>query len=550
MRNSKLKARTFSICVILALLIAFGTAFDIATDTTEKTNISPLAEVLKIDSRKVNPGNKAGMVYSLDGQPIAVREKVTPGKDGGKEIKSESKQSLNAKDEYLSIIGRKGSGGLIYKCDDILFSNAQWINRKEREGDSIVTTLSDKAMKAAYEELKKYPASNNDPSANQASITVVLRDGSVICAAGNNVEDKKFVDYTAEASAKGSVWKVPTTRYLLLNNDRIKAKNEAYSLDEKYPADKDKFKDIPTYMIDGSTTIGNWDDESAGRYDHSYVFDLKEHKNVIYQKDKFNYEQDENGNPIIPYDPVDLKEALGNSSNTFILRHVELLGLPDGVDIPFFNHSSSSFVKPFEEMNNMFALDKKIATEINTLQAVPPKDDSGKPDISRYPYWFFGQDAVISSVQLCSTLNHVFTGEFYKPFYVAKVMHPDGEVTYTAEPKKDERFSFDVNLKKDPLKEALNYCFKGYVEDKRVPKEIQNELAPLVESGRILAKSGTAQVDVANKTYNNTLVLTVLDEKCENVIASACFALNNAGKVSNDKKIISLINVLKAAEIL
>lgn len=479
-RYAKYRAAILCFFIILCCSISFSSAVRTVMTTPENTAASPLEYLLELDGT-ISEGNSYGEVLSIDGKPIAA------------EIESEEGESKFCGVEgYTHIVGSP-SGGLIYACRNILLANDNSANRLLHQGNSIVTTIYSVGMKAATEQLEEF-----DDSETSAYICVVLRDGAVLVAAGNNVYSPEaffspddyedlYIDYTGWNTSKGSTFKPLTLRMLLLEDD---------SLDEEYSLYNRSFKDYNTVTVNGDT-ISNWDCEISG-----------------------NYTTDE-GNGVFSRE-LDLSQAIQFSANTYVLRHADKLGLET----------------TYNKMNDLYFLDKTLCTEINELSM-----NEVSPNRLHYLPW--GQDAYLSSVELCALYNYAFGGDYSIPFYCARVVRPNGEVIYNASPQPIKDKSFSIDPREDILSNALADAFKSYLTE-----EQQDKFSELVSSRRILAKSGTA--DLADEAVNRVMVLTVLNEDRTQVVCTACMCIDHTFdyNISNGYMIEKIINVLESMQII
>ncbi|MCR5141882.1 MAG: hypothetical protein K6C68_05055 [Ruminococcus sp.] len=392
---------------------------------------------------------------------------------------------------WSDIVGSP-SGGLIYNCRNILLANGSRANLLLHKGNSITTTLHSTGMRTAQEELAEYGRDVN------AYICVVLRDGAVLVSQGNNSYpqeaffdpynyDDLYVDYCSSRSLKGSTFKPLTLRMLLLNNE---------ALGDEYSLYNQEFKDFNQATVRGHTII-NWDSCISG-----------------------NYLTDEGGG--IMSRTLSLSDALQLSANTYVLRHADKFGLEN----------------TYRKMTELYSLNKVIHTEINELSV-------GKVSSERLAYFPWGQDADLSAVEMCQLYNYMTGGTYSMPFYVAGVTKPDGKVIYTAEPVKVREKELDIELRTDILDNALADTFCSYLT-----KDQLHRFAKLVNSRRVLAKSGTA--DLAGESVNRVMMLTVLNEDRTKVICSACMCIDHTYDydIQNSYMIEKLVAVLNSMGIL
>lgn len=340
--------------------------------------------------------------------------------------------------------------------------------------------------------------SDYDVEQVEASITVMTRDGALLVSAGNNSSDETafaamakpkdlYIDYSSAAKEKGSCFKPVTYRMLLQNANR---------LPENLDITSDSFEDI-SYVNANGNTVHNWD----WRHPNSYEYN----QNGLY----------------IRY--CSLSELLQRSSNTAPLRCARELGLRES----------------YEEMKQMYGIDRPLITEFNSISGVSISND-------RLPWLFFGQDACLSGVRMCQLYNHVVSGKFYSPFYVAAITRPDGSIVYEASPSEKQEYHMDIDVENDILNNALEDTFESYLTNSlrgTYPEE-------LLTSRRILAKSGTAEN--ADGTENRTIVLTLLNETRSDVVCTACISVNHVhvGSIANTPLLDKLMQVLYTMEMI
>lgn len=468
MTYQKIKQGIFIGILIIGILcptfkaLQLAAAEDVASD-----HLSPLESFVGASKSSHSTGLKSGELYSLDGKPLTK-------KDGNK---------VSAINESYTILGDENSGGALYKLQNILESGAAKANKEQRKGNDVQSTIISKGQEVAFNELAKFNGIG--------SICIVGRDGSVRVSTQRNIpEDKKYIDFNASADfSMGSVMKPIVYRVLLKNNDKF---------DKEYSLYNDKFHDIPEFNIDGST-IHNWDSGIPSYYPFT----------------------SQDGDP---YRKTNFADALNYSSNTYLLRHANALGI---------NETN-------KQLLDTFPLEKKLVTEINTIKCrLPDKQE-------RMTYFLFGQDLYISPVMLCEMYNFNFSGDWYSPFYVSAVYEPGGKMIYKANPKPSEEYTMKIDPDDDLLTDGLNSCFDYYLS-----KPSKEEFRALIDSGRVLCKSGTAEAP--DNKYNSTMVMTVLSEDRSTVIASGCIALRNLDKKSqptNEARARALINTMRACDII
>ncbi len=382
--------------------------------------ISPLESLVGSDGHYA-AGNQYGAIYSIDNVLIA------------DEYTHDGKTKYCAVKGYSSIIGSEGSGGLIYSLRQTLLSNASDINKTAHRGNSVVTTLNSKGMKTANSILSTF----DDEC--EASITLVIRDGAVLVAAGNNSYSPEaffypakyenlYVDFTASMNSVGSSIKPVMDRMYLLHNDE-------FDKDDKLG--NEEFIDFSFIRLDDGSVIHN----------HDY-----------YVSDCYNGITEEDSSLFWRH--CSLSEALQWSSNGYHILHAQKLG----------------FTNAYSYLNDMSGIQRPMTTEINTLNSVTCHKD-------RLPWFFFGQDFECSPVRLCHLFNHIIGGIFTQPFYVAQVIQPDGTVIYEAKSISRPEYRIKIKTEDDILIEAMADTFESYV----------NEPVSARYDRRILAKSGTAE---------------------------------------------------------
>ena len=101
----------------------------------------------------------------------------------------------------------------------------------------------------------------------------------------------------------------------------------------------------------------------------------------------------------------------------------------------------------------------------------------------------------------------------------------------------------DITPEDDILAGGLADCFDAYTNGK---------YTALSGSGRILCKSGTAELDNENGRENRTMMMTILSEDRTQVLASCCMIVCKAPRdsVYNNVMIEKLLQVASAAGIL
>ncbi len=472
------------------MLIVFSSAYKLNSITgsskSAETEPSELSRLIGTDG-SFSKGYEAGKIYSIDGAEIAETYTKSDG----------SYQKYCGKPGYNGILGSSGSGGAINEWYDVLHSSDNAVNRSYRSGDSIQTTLHSKGQETAAAELAEYCGKDVCES---AALCVVLRDSSVLVAAGSNActEDDYFIDerlnevhanYCAEPCAIGSVTKIMTARMLLLHDDQ---------LPEEYSLYNSKFRDVSYYDTPEGYRIHNYDYENPEAYSGS-------------ENDQF-------------YRLVPLSDALGLSSNTYFLRHVYAL-------------SDGDLMQAYHLMQDTFGLNYDMQTDVCRLNAVACEE-------KRLPYFFFGQDFSVSPLRAAHLVNFALSGEAYPIRMVSAVYLPDGTELFHADPQPRSELGFCVE-KDDLLREALADCFESY----HISEEITAPYQSLIDNRRLLSKSGTA--DTKQDHVNTCRVLTVLDEN-DQVTATACILLHNQknGAMNNDTLYKILLDSLDACGVI
>ena len=481
MRNAQRNCMIIlGLSVLLSVILMFASIYLMITASVAET--TPLEELLGDTDYAI--GNNYGMIYSIDGKELA------GDYNGGNQADSPLFVSNNG---FTNIIGSE-YGGMIYQCKPILLANDNQLNRSQRRGNNIITTLHPAGQLTAVQMLEDYDVEQID-----ASITVMTRDGALLVSAGNNASDESsfaamvepkdlYVDYSSSAKEKGSCFKPVTYRMLLQNADRLPENLDITS--------DDGFEDVSYVTVNGST-VNNWDWKHPDSYEYN--------QSGLY----------------IRY--CSLSELLQRSSNTAPLRCARELG----------------FREAYEEMKRMYGIDRPLITEFNSISGISVSND-------RLPWLFFGQDACLSGVRMCQLYNHFVSGKFYSPFYVAAITRPDGNTVYKASPSEKQEYHMDIDVENDILNNALEDTFESYLTNS-LRAAYPNEL---LTSRRILAKSGTAEN--ADDTENRTIVLTLLNETRSDVVCSACISVNHVrvGSIGNAPLLDKLLLVLYAMEMI
>ena len=180
-----------------------------------------------------------------------------------------------------------------------------------------------------------------------------------------------------------------------------------------------------------------------------------------------------------------------------------------------------------------------METEICTLDAVSCDDN-------RLYYFFWGQDFRTSVCRLCEIYNHALGSEAYPCFFCSAVYLPDNTEIYRADPQPSASLSFGTGAD-DILKDGLAGCFTSYGIDPQLTQPYQS----LIDEGRLLTKSGTADTVETKGLTNSVRVLTVLDENRE-VTATAALLVHNLqpGSLGTQKMYRILLETLDAAGVI
>lgn len=480
-------------CILLCFL--FGKSYlsiDKIADDEDIGNTGSSLEALLGTNGVSSAGFNHGNIYSIDGVKIT------------EDVEYYGNEYQCAADGFSSVLGAENVGGMINTCFDTLHSTANKVNVDMKTGNNIVTTFHYKGQTRAVQLLKNNYSFND---CNSASVSVVLKDGTILVAAGinsykpneinfTNLPKDFCIDQTVSNYKLGSVAKPVTSRTLLENDKYVRKINEEDSLRNE------KYKDLSVFTS-GTVTIRNHDCDIEKNYEETDpVTGVRTRK-------------------------ISLPEALMYSSNTYFWRHAMTLGLD----------------RTYKLENKLFNIGVPIQTEINTIKAVEVDDN-------RLDYFFWGQDFNCSTTRICEIYNHIISGEAYVPFYVTAVTLPDDQLIYKAVPKKVKSLDLDIE-DNDLLRNSLSQCFEFYC--KNIDSIYNNEkYKKLIENKRLLAKSGTADVDLDYGITNNTRVLTVLDDK-DDVVCTASILVERAkhDAAVNDLIMFSILfEVLEATGII
>lgn len=476
---------------------AYSRAFCITALTAVAVlTVSQILEFTKVEKNKCSTlemmiGNKGLSSAGFDhGDIYSIDGKLISENINGKQCASYG---------FSSVLGVEDMSGIIFNCYDTLHSSADKINVNMKKGNNIVTTIMYKPQMVATRLLKE---NFSFDTCSSAEVCIMLRDGAILTAAGlneydlssvdfNNPPKDLFNDYTTTNYKVGSVAKAITARMLLLNDDKLSSDDSLYN---------ERYLDYSAYQANG-VKITNWDYLIPQNYEETLA----------------------DGESMTRY--VSLPKALCLSSNTYFWRHAMSFGLE----------------RAYKEECKLFGINMPIITDVNTI---PPVDS----DI-RLDYYFWGQDMQCSVVRLCQIFNHILSSEAATPFYISAVYHPDDTLVYKAYPRMKKDLDFKMQ-KKDILKKGLVACFKTYCQN--MPESVYSQFSALIENDRLLAKSGTADVDETLGLTNNTRMLTVLDENHE-VICTACILAERCtpnAEISDYKMFSILFQTLEAAGIL
>ena len=497
------KIKLFALLLFLVVLIylVFNNIKKITEETPKNVDTISQNDLVLKGNGEASSGFDHGSVYSIDGIEISTNCEITVDDPETEEV--EKQVRFCSIPEFTSVLGIEGFGenGILNQCYTTLHSTAREANIEAKRGNDIQTTFSSKGQLVASKLLRQnFP----DTLCDGASIVIVLKDGTVLVAAGSNffaadefnLYDAELfprtlcIDLTAENLCIGSSAKGITAATFLLNNE---------CFDKEYSLYNNEFEDLSFFTHSG-TTISN----------HDYWYP-QNYQNII------------DSNTNLMSRKIGLEQALVFSSNTYFWRHALDFGLKNS----------------YNKMNEIFNISEPIKTEIKTIPAVSVERD-------RLDYFFWGQDMSVSTVKLASMYNYAISGEYYEPYYITGVATPDGEYVYKAKPEKIASFN---SKKTEILKDSLSECFKSYCNN--MWESTYSSYSNLIEDGRILAKSGTAEV-ITNEITNHTRTMTVLDED-KNVVCTAVIAVNRATNECpiNDNLLFSLlIQSLEASEIL
>ena len=504
----------FTGLVAAVCMIGIGrTAYLIAQEPPEQKYTCQLERVLP--DMQASQGNAYGFLYTLDGKPMMEQYSVglvKNKKTGEKEpmiLKNTARSDLKnlyipTEVYYASAVGldHDYANGFLTKLNSFLSSNSQFINRREARGNSVVTTLVSEGQREAYEQIQDF-----QDKARFSSLSVVCADGAVLVNVGSNCDaildyDHTLYDYylseyankdnvpqpqskdkvlndfgfgrvqhdkdgnvirCEDAECVGSVFKVVTARILQQNDDQFSSEYSVYN---------NAFTDVDVVEFGGDDLpIGNHD-----RYSATYPRQ------------------------------IGLDEALMYSSNTYFLRHAQVLGLDTYMS----------------ELSNRFELDSILNIDSHSIPAMPYDNPDG---VQRFEEKVtYGQEAILTTTRLASVINHAVSGEAHDMFAVAEVRTPNNELIYHHTPQPEiESLHMDVDLRTDILAAGLKRTFSYYVDT--YPNAFSDFSNEMLYSGRILAKSGTATKGQTSE--NHCMVMCILDEQREHVVATAAIAVND-----------------------
>lgn len=492
----KMRRRNIAVFSFLSVVTVLGAQFGLrivrrpmeTQSVSASASASVLAKLAGI-SGETSKGYTSGRIYSVDGEAVSG------------EFYSPDGWAKHCALPGYNLLGSSGSGGAITAWDDVLRSSACPENRALREGDSIQLTLHSKAQQKAAKQLAQcFP----DTVCDGAALAVVTKTGAVLVAAGNNLctqEDyfqdsaiaRIHTDLSAEPYAIGSTAKIMAARVLLLHEDELPA---------EWRLSNERFEDVSYFSPAPNITIHNHDAGNPAAYTNTV-------------SDPFTR-------------LLSFFDAMRESSNTYILRHILTLG-------------GGSPQRAFEYMDTCYGLTQPMQTELGNLEAITCPDDR--------LYWFFwGGDFKTSVVRQCELVNHSLSGEAYSAFYVSRVYLPDAAhtVLYEADPQPKKSLSFSIE-EDDPLKPALANCFESY----NIAPSVTAPYAAYIAQHRLLSKSGTADTNESESLLDASRTLSVLDEN-GNLICTASILVHNIHSSSVDNNVLYsiLLDTLTEAGIL
>lgn len=530
------KLKVLCLASILVATASIGTVINqnVKYSSTVANSLSPIEKVT--GSFEPSNGNLYGEIYSLDGIPMLQCIDLSTGENTiGKKSDAVAQLYCATEKYFAPVIGYDYSAeymadsvsyGMMSEKEiqDILSSNALYINQKTVQGNSIVTTIYSPAQEEAVKQLEGLSGQENG-DIGLGSIAVVNADGAILVNASSvSSNQKEFQnsseDYIAnpkdepiyyttnnnafQAAAVGSSFK-PLTARVLEHNDEL--------LSDNWSIFNSEFDDQSAVTVKG-LYITNW--EMISNVDPSY------------------YYTDYDGN--VYHRSSDLKSAFINSSNTYFLRHANELGL---------NKYKSL-------LNENLHLYDQYSIGGFTLDGLIPYVEGRFESEDAYsvnlPY---GNTAILSPVRLASAYNHALSGKFYLPFEIAQIRDPNKNVIFQYQPLEIKEYDLDVNVSNDIIVEGLNSTFQSYItkDDGTYNDKLGEFSYDFLSSGRLLSKSGTAGVDSAHE--NRTMALSVLNKEKTDVICTAVISVNNCqdNSISNVTLIYKLLKVIDRLEV-
>ncbi|MCD7810295.1 MAG: hypothetical protein LUG91_00320 [Ruminococcus sp.] len=530
--------KKLKVLCLITILVGTATIGNVANQNMQyhshvADSLSPIEESMGwLDP---SSGNSYGNIYSLDGKPMLQCLDLSTG-ENILEISSTADAKLYCATQryFAPVIGYDYSAediadsvsyGMLAEKEiqDILSSNALFINQKAVQGDSIITTIYSPAQEEAVNQLDGLSGQENG-DIGLGSIAVVNADGAILVNATavplnqiefqnsessyiNNSQDEPSY-YTVnnsafQSAAVGSSFKPLTARILEQNDDLLSDYWSIYN---------QEFDDQSAVTVKG-LYITNWE--------------------MISNVDPSSYYTEFDGS--VYHRTSNLESAFINSSNTYFLRHANELGLSK------FQSLLNENLRLYDEYSiGGFTLD-------GLMPYVEERFESEEAYSVNLPY---GNTAILSPVRLASAYNHALSGKFYLPFEIAQIRDPDGNVVFQFPVTEREEYNLNVDLSNDIIADGLSSTFLSYTSRDGVYYDTFDEFPnELLSSGRLLAKSGTAGVDSSNE--NRTMALTLLSKDKSQVICTAVIAVNNCqpDSISNMTLIYKLLRVIERLEV-
>lgn len=530
------KLKILCLASIIVGVASSGTVVNqnIKHHSSVENSLSPIEQVTGF--LEPSNGNLYGAIYSLDGKPMLQCIDLSTGENiMGKKSTADAQLYCATQKYFAPVIGYDYSAeyfadsiasGLLSEKEiqDILLSNALYINRKAIQGDSIVTTIYSPAQEEAVNQLDGLSGQENG-DIGLGSIAVVNEDGAILVNASavssNQIEfQNESNDYIAnpqnepfyyttnnnafQSAAVGSSFKPLTARVLEQNDE----------------------------MLSSSWSIFNseFDDQSSVTIRDLYITNWE----MISDVDPSLYYSNFDGD--VYHRNSDLKSAFINSSNTYFLRHANEIGL-----------------KKYQSLlNENLRLYDKYSIGGFTLDGLVPYSENRFESEDAYsvnlPY---GNTAILSPVRLASAYNHAISGRFYLPFEIAQIRDPNDNIIFQYQPTEIKEYNLNVDVSNDIIVEGLSATFSSYItkSDGTFNQSLKDFSNDLLSSGRLLAKSGTAGVDSTHE--NRTMALTLLSKDKSDVICTAVISVNNCqvDSISNITLIYKLLKVIDRLEV-